>query len=150
MNAKRVDSSAPTPPQCPRCAQRMRLVRRTLRFGGLPDLFTFECQNCGVSHTEEGGPPRETTPKAEIGSWYIDEFGNPTREIKARAEVIAFTYRLKASHAALSAVIFAVFCIEAIFETVSVQHFSQVIESPFGHARRDMLVSLPARKPTLR
>jgi hypothetical protein len=24
----------------------------TARFGGLPELFTFECSACGVSHTE--------------------------------------------------------------------------------------------------
>ncbi len=70
MNAKRVNSSAPTPPQCPRCAQAMRLVRKTLRFSGLPDLYAFECRTCDVSHIEEGGAPREITPnKTEIGSW---------------------------------------------------------------------------------
>jgi hypothetical protein len=83
MNAERVNNFAPA--RCPRCAQPMRLVRRTLRFNGLPDLYAFECKKCGVSHIEEGGPPREITPsKAEISSWYLDEFGNPTREIKRR------------------------------------------------------------------
>jgi hypothetical protein len=52
------DSSGPAAPRCPRCAQPMRLVRRTPRFGGLPDLYTFECQSCEISHTEEGGPAR--------------------------------------------------------------------------------------------
>jgi hypothetical protein len=28
--------------------------------------------------------PGETERKIEIGSWYLDEFGNPTREIKRR------------------------------------------------------------------
>jgi hypothetical protein len=32
--------------------QPMRLIRRTARFGALPELFTFECSSCGVSHTE--------------------------------------------------------------------------------------------------
>jgi hypothetical protein len=32
----------------------MKLVRRTLRFGGLPELYTFECQARGEWHTEEG------------------------------------------------------------------------------------------------
>jgi hypothetical protein len=36
------------------------------------------------SHTEEGTPPSEAKPKTEVGSWYLDEFGNPTREIKGR------------------------------------------------------------------
>ncbi len=63
----------------------MRLVRKTLRFNGLPDLYALECRTCDVSHIEEGGAPREITPnKTEIGSWYLDEFGNPTREIKTR------------------------------------------------------------------
>jgi hypothetical protein len=52
------DSSGPAAPRCPRCAQPMRLVRRTPRFGGLSDLYTFECQSCEASHTEEGGPAR--------------------------------------------------------------------------------------------
>jgi hypothetical protein len=48
-----------TPPaslRCQRCAQPMKLVRRTQRFGGLPDLCTFECAACGISHTEECKP----------------------------------------------------------------------------------------------
>ena len=85
MNAKRFDHSASTPVRCPRCAQPMRLVRRTLRFNSLPNLNTFECQTCEISHIEEGEPPRPKTPdKTEIGSWYLDEFGNLTREIKKR------------------------------------------------------------------
>jgi hypothetical protein len=31
----------------------MKFVRRTLRFGRLPDLYTFECRECGEWHTEE-------------------------------------------------------------------------------------------------
>jgi hypothetical protein len=42
--------------RCPRCAQLMKLVRRTQRFGGLPDLCIFECPACGMSHTEECKP----------------------------------------------------------------------------------------------
>jgi hypothetical protein len=30
----------------------MRLARITSRFGDLPDLYTFECQACGLSHIE--------------------------------------------------------------------------------------------------
>ena len=52
------DSSGPAAPRCPRCSQPMHLVRRTPRFGGLPDLYTFECKSCEMSHTEEGGPAR--------------------------------------------------------------------------------------------
>ena len=42
----------PTSPHCPACAQVMRLARITSRFGDLPDLYTFECRACGVSHIE--------------------------------------------------------------------------------------------------
>ena len=42
----------PTSPHCPACAQVMRLARITSRFGDLPDLYTFECKACGVSHIE--------------------------------------------------------------------------------------------------
>jgi hypothetical protein len=63
----------------------MRLARRTRRFNGLPDLYVFECRTCEMLHTEEGGSPSEPKLKTEIGPWYLDEFGNPTREIKGRA-----------------------------------------------------------------
>ena len=53
MNA---ECSRPKPPLCPSCARIMRLVRRTQRFGSLPDLCTFECRGCGVSHFEEYEP----------------------------------------------------------------------------------------------
>jgi hypothetical protein len=43
---------APTSPHCPACAQVMRLARITSRFSDLPDLYTFECRACGVSHIE--------------------------------------------------------------------------------------------------
>ena len=46
------DKCAPASPHCPACAQVMRLARITSRFGDLPDLYTFECQACGVSHIE--------------------------------------------------------------------------------------------------
>jgi hypothetical protein len=36
----------------------MKLIRRTQRFGGLPDLCTFECLACGMSHTEECRPTK--------------------------------------------------------------------------------------------
>ena len=52
-----VSASAPKPlrpPRCLGCARPMKLVRRMLRFGGLPELYTFECQACGEWHTEEG------------------------------------------------------------------------------------------------
>src|SRR5271169_4743684 len=53
MSAERSNNSTPTQPRCASCAQLMLLIRRTQRFGGLPDLYMFECRACGVSHTEE-------------------------------------------------------------------------------------------------
>jgi hypothetical protein len=59
------NNSSLAPQRCPRCARRMQLVRRTQRFGGLPDLCTFECpreacriqRNVGRLH---GMPPMYT------------------------------------------------------------------------------------------
>jgi hypothetical protein len=51
------DKCAPASPHCPACAQVMRLARMTSRFGDLPDLYTFECRACGVSHIEPALSP---------------------------------------------------------------------------------------------
>ena len=50
MYDERANKSAPKPPRCVACARPMQLVRRTPRFGGLPDLFTFQCEGCGEQH----------------------------------------------------------------------------------------------------
>jgi len=52
MPYEQSDKCAPASPHCPGCAQVMRLARITSRFGDLPDLYTFECRACGVSHIE--------------------------------------------------------------------------------------------------
>jgi hypothetical protein len=52
MRNERFDKCAPMPPLCPFCAQIMRLARITSRFADLPELYTFECRACGVSHIE--------------------------------------------------------------------------------------------------
>jgi hypothetical protein len=62
----------------------MRLLRKTLRFTGLPDVYIFECLACEISHAAEGTAPSKTELKIEIGSWHLDEFGNLTRAIKRR------------------------------------------------------------------
>jgi hypothetical protein len=51
-----LERSGPKLPLCPSCAQNMLLIRRTQRFGTLPDVYTFECRGCGVSHFEEYKP----------------------------------------------------------------------------------------------
>ena len=53
--------SGPRLPLCPSCAQNMRLIRRTQRFDTLPDVCTFECRGCGVSHFEEYEPPKPSS-----------------------------------------------------------------------------------------
>ena len=58
MNAER---SEPKLPLCPSCARNMRLIRRTQRFGTLPDVCTFECRGCGVSHFEEYEAPKPSS-----------------------------------------------------------------------------------------
>jgi hypothetical protein len=54
-NANPSASKPPRAPLCFACARQMHLVRRTPRYGGLPNLYTFECRTCGVWHIEEGG-----------------------------------------------------------------------------------------------
>jgi hypothetical protein len=39
-------------PHCASCGQPMKLARVTPRFGGLPELQTFECRPCGSVLTE--------------------------------------------------------------------------------------------------
>jgi hypothetical protein len=55
MNVKRAGAKMLL---CPSCAQIMRLVRQTQRFGKLPDVCTFECRDCGVSYVKECEPSR--------------------------------------------------------------------------------------------
>ena len=52
MPYERSQKFVPKSPLCPACGQVMRLARITSRFGDLPDLYTFECRACGVSHIE--------------------------------------------------------------------------------------------------
>jgi hypothetical protein len=54
----------------------MRLARMTSRFGDLPDLYTFECRACGVSHIEPGFSASITgrRPRFRCGVEGPDEF----------------------------------------------------------------------------
>jgi hypothetical protein len=45
---------APNAPRCINCTKPMQLLRRTSRFGGLPDLYSFYCVTCDEWHVEEG------------------------------------------------------------------------------------------------
>ena len=62
MRYERSVKDAPKSPHCPSCAQIMRLARITSRFDDLPDLYTFECSACGVSHIELLGTPDGNGP----------------------------------------------------------------------------------------
>ena len=53
MRDESTNNSARMQPRCPSCAQPMRLIRKTLRFNGLPELYTFECRTCEVLLTQE-------------------------------------------------------------------------------------------------
>jgi hypothetical protein len=44
----------PKAPRCINCARPMQLSRRTSRYGGLPDLYSFKCVACNEWHVEEG------------------------------------------------------------------------------------------------
>jgi hypothetical protein len=48
------NKTAPKTPRCLNCAQPMQLLRRTSRFGELPDLYSFYCCTCDEWHVEEG------------------------------------------------------------------------------------------------
>ena len=52
MRYERSHEHSPKTPLCPSCAQVMRFARITSRFGDLPDVYTFECWGCGVTHIE--------------------------------------------------------------------------------------------------
>jgi hypothetical protein len=46
--------STPKAPRCLNCARPMQLSRKTLRYGALPDLYSFCCLACDEWHVEEG------------------------------------------------------------------------------------------------
>ena len=54
MRYQNSNQFVPKEPLCPSCAQMMQLARITSRFDDLPELYTFECRACGVSHIEAG------------------------------------------------------------------------------------------------
>jgi hypothetical protein len=54
MSEKFANKTAPRTPRCVSCAQPMQLLRRTPRFDGLPDLYSFYCCTCDEWHVEEG------------------------------------------------------------------------------------------------
>ena len=59
--------SAPKSPRCLNCARPMELLRRTSRFGGLPDLFSFYCVTCDEWHVEGGDAVADQRPNCRTG-----------------------------------------------------------------------------------
>jgi hypothetical protein len=56
------NKSAPKAPRCVNCARPMQLLRRTSRFGALPDLCSFYCLACDEWHVEEGDAAGDQRP----------------------------------------------------------------------------------------
>jgi hypothetical protein len=50
MDGKYTNKSAPEPPRCHSCARPMQLLRKTSRYGELPDLYSFYCLACDEWH----------------------------------------------------------------------------------------------------
>jgi hypothetical protein len=61
------NKSAPKPPHCHNCAKPMQLCRKTSRFGGLPDLYSFYCCVCDQWHVEEGDAVADQRPHHRTG-----------------------------------------------------------------------------------
>jgi hypothetical protein len=61
MLGERISKVVIKRPRCVACARPMRLIRKTLRFAGLPDLYTFECEACHETHIEEAPTPEPGT-----------------------------------------------------------------------------------------
>jgi hypothetical protein len=62
MYDKFSNKTAPRAPRCLSCAQPMQLLRRTSRFGELPDLYSFYCRTCDEWHIEEDGTAANALP----------------------------------------------------------------------------------------
>jgi hypothetical protein len=60
----------------------------TSRFGDLPDLYTFECRACGVSHIEPGF-------SASITGRFCEPFHASFETPLSRAAAYCATIRLK-------------------------------------------------------
>jgi hypothetical protein len=62
MHDNHANKSAPKPPRCASCGRPMQLLRRTSRFDGLPDLYSFYCLTCDEWHVEEGDAAADQRP----------------------------------------------------------------------------------------
>jgi hypothetical protein len=67
MDDKYTNRSAIKSSRCVNCARPMQLLRKTSRFGGLPDLYSFYCVACDEWHVEEGDAVADQTPHRRAG-----------------------------------------------------------------------------------
>ncbi len=51
-----MDELRDTAPICPHCGKPMRLARTIPGIGGLPELYTFSCRECGTAVTQAAEP----------------------------------------------------------------------------------------------
>jgi hypothetical protein len=62
MDGKYTNRSAFKSSRCVNCATPMQLLRKTERFNGLPDLYSFYCVACDEWHVEEGNAVADQRP----------------------------------------------------------------------------------------
>lgn len=62
------NKSPPKTPRCHNCAKPMQLLRRTSRYGGLPDLCSFYCLTCDEWHIEECGAGADQPLRADAAA----------------------------------------------------------------------------------
>jgi hypothetical protein len=68
MQEKYASASTRKPPPCPSCARPMQLLRRTSRFDGLPDVYSYYCCVCDEWRIEEGDRPTEAHHRADFAA----------------------------------------------------------------------------------
>jgi hypothetical protein len=67
MDGNYTNKPAPKFSRCTKCARPMQLIRRTTRFNGLPDLYSFYCVTCDEWHVEEGDAVVNQRPHRRAG-----------------------------------------------------------------------------------
>jgi hypothetical protein len=62
MHSNYTNGSALKSARCTKCARPMQLLRKTERFNGLLDLYSFYCLDCDEWHVEEGDAVVDQSP----------------------------------------------------------------------------------------
>ena len=79
--------SALKPPRCLICVRPMQLLRKTSRFGGLPDLYSFYCCVCDEWHVEKGEARNRLQNLSEMFIPVSLEIDLPLRSCNSSTEV---------------------------------------------------------------